>query len=105
MLCISFSNLLTLDVSECSNVTPDCLTLIAKHMTQLKHLNIANCTHMESVESADELLSSLQANCTHLTVLTASAAQLHLEKEPDSESNFTRLKHLTFRIQYVDSTL
>jgi hypothetical protein len=99
VLCISFSNLLTLDISECSNMTPDCLTLIAKHMTQLQHLNIANCAHMESVESADELLSSLQANCTHLKYLTVSAAQLHLDEDPDSERNSTRLKYLTFKIQ------
>ena len=101
VLCISFSNLLTLDISECSNMTPDCLTLIAKHMTQLQHLNIANCAHMESVESADELLSSLQANCTHLKLLTVSAAQLHLDEDPDSESNSTRLKDLPFKILII----
>lgn len=101
-LCDSFPSLLTLDISECC-VTSDCLVIIAENMVQLQYLNIANCVRMDSVESADELLSKLQTNCSQLKVLTVSNAQLHLDEDPRSEWNGARLNHLTFIIDFVPS--
>ena len=97
----SFANLHMLDVSECSAVTPASLFLIAEKMTQLHHLDISKCVPMPSVEDADDLLFKLQANCTDLRVLTVSAAQLHLDNDPCTESNTTRLSQLTFKVVCV----
>ena len=100
-LCDSFSNLLTLDISECSYVTPDCLFLIAEHMLQLRDLNISNCSFMNSVEDANNLLSRLHSNCIYLRVLTVCAAQLYMDENLCSESNDDRLNHIHFKIDFV----
>lgn len=93
--------MVTLDISECSDVTADCLFCIAEHMTQLEFLNIANCGNMDSVDNADKLLFKLQNNCIHLKLLTVAFAQLHMDEDPCSKSNAARLKQITFKIKFV----
>lgn len=94
-LCYSFSNLQYLDISECSAISPDCLFLIADHMTQLHHLNISKCAPMQSLESANNFLSKLQANCTHLKLLIISSSQLYLNGSVLSRDR------LSFKIQCI----
>lgn len=106
-LCVSFPALLTLDISECSGVTSDCLLHIAQHMTQLQFLNIANCGNIDSADNADKLLFKLQNNCIHLRLLTVTYAQLHMDEDPSSECNTTRLNQLqiTFKMKFVEALI
>ena len=90
-----------LDVSDCSGLTPECLLLIAEHMIKLKELNISNSVAMDSLESADTLLSKLQANCTHLQQLTLSPGQLYFHDDRCSEINMVRLNQLRFKVVFV----
>ena len=104
-LCDSFPKLITLDVSQCNGLNSECLDLVAKHMTCLRHLNIAESVQVDSVEDADELLTKLQTNCSHLRQLVVSAAQLHLDEDMCSESNAARVGHLRYGINSVDSCM
>ncbi|CAI8013209.1 F-box/LRR-repeat protein 12 [Geodia barretti] len=100
-ICDSFPNLVMLDVSDCSGLTPECLLLIAEHMIKLKELNISNSVAMDSLESADTLLSKLRANCTHLQQLTLSPGQLYFHDDRCSEINMVRLNQLRFKVVFV----
>ena len=76
-ICESFPKLVMLDVSNCINITPECLILISEKLTELEQLDISNTATLDS-EKSNEFLFKLQQNCTNLKVLTVSREQICL---------------------------